>query len=178
MKQEYINAATQELSTVLFTDHTPRLVILGFISAANFNGSSRTSPFNFMNFGIQSIYISANGYNYPNVPYYLTWTNGIGYVRAFRDMQASCGWHRYTSGSNGLSIRHFASGWTIFAFTLTTSQEDNKGAMDLLRSGTTSLHVRFSTPVPAGGIYLISQSISDGLILVDRNRAVTSDLTA
>lgn len=177
MKSEFINRGREELNAVLFTDHTPRRVIVGFVGSEAFNGHASKSPFLLEHFGIRSIYISANGYQYPNVPYQLAWA-GNSYSRAYRDMMNACGFNRYAHTTNGITMEKFKDGFAFFVFTLTTSQEDIPGAMDLLRTGTTTLHVQFSTPVPQHGIYMITESIADGLILVDANRVVTSDLTA
>jgi len=61
----------------------------------------------------------------------------------------------------------FKNGWCIYVFNLTNSQEDSEG-FELVKDGCTSVEIRFSSPVPAGGITLIAYAEADGLILIDR----------
>jgi hypothetical protein len=73
----------------------------------------------------------------------------------------------YTNESNGIDYSMFKNGWCIYVFNLTNSQEDSEG-FELVKDGCTSVEIRFSTPVPAGGVTLIAYAEADGLILIDR----------
>jgi hypothetical protein len=50
---------------------------------------------------------------------------------------------------------------------LTNSQEDSQG-FELVKDGSTTITIRFTTPVPMGGIQLIAYAEADGLIMIDR----------
>jgi len=73
----------------------------------------------------------------------------------------------YTNESNGINYQMFKSGWNLYVFNLTNSQEDSQG-FELVKDGSTIVQIRFSSPVPAGGITLIAYAEADGLILIDR----------
>jgi hypothetical protein len=77
-----------------------------------------------------------------------------------------------TLESNGISYGMFKRSWCIYVFQLTNAQEDSPG-FELVKDGTTSVHIRFSADVPAEGIQLIAYAEADGLILIDRNRTIT-----
>jgi len=62
----------------------------------------------------------------------------------------------------------FKNGWNLYVFNLTNSQEDSQG-FELVKDGCTTVQIRFSSAVPAGGITLIAYAETDGLILIDRS---------
>ena len=45
------------------------------------------------------------------------------------------------------------------------------------KNGTNSIHIKFSEAVPAGGLVLIKLVEIDSLVMVDKNRTVTTDTT-
>lgn len=88
------------------------------------------------------------------------------YIRAFHDTQEHLGF-AYTSESNGITYSMFKTGWCIYVFNLTNSQEDSQ-AFELIKDGSTTVTIRFTNSVPEGGVQLIAYAESDGLILIDR----------
>jgi hypothetical protein len=84
--------------------------------------------------------------------------------------------HSYTTESNGINMAMYKSGWTLFTFTLTNSME-NEPCFELIKDGTVAVTIHFSEPVPAGGLILVAYAEADALLMIDRNRQLTSDLT-
>ncbi|CAK5031835.1 unnamed protein product [Meloidogyne enterolobii] len=84
-----------------------------------------------------------------------------------------------TLESNGISMERYAKGgFCFFVFNLTNSQEDNgPETFDLIKNGTTSIKLTFNEPVPSGGIVLIAMGEVDSLLMLDRNRTITSDIS-
>ncbi len=78
--------------------------------------------------------------------------------------------------TNGIGPKHYKNGWCFFAFTLTADME-NSEAFELIKSGTTNILIRFNKPVRTKGIHLIAYGEMDSLLMLDRNRTLTSDLT-
>src|SRR5262249_25004910 len=155
-----------------FTNEVPRRIILAMIDRESYDGNKHYSPFRFQHFNIREITINANGRNYPQVPYTLNFDQNK-YTRAYHDLQEYTG-HAYTTESNGINMSMFKSGWTIFAFTLTNSMENNP-CFELIRDGTVGVDLKFSAPVPPGGLILIAYAEVDALMMIDRNRQLTSD---
>lgn len=174
LKPDFISAGTYERTTTLFTENLPRRLIIAFVDSDSYNGTGTSSPFNFKPFGIKQISVTANGCSYPNVPYNLRWA-GNRFCRAYHDMQEGVGLG-LASESNGITMDKYKDGWTIFVFNLSSSQE-NDGAFDLIKTGTTSVNVKFNHEVPAKGIYMIVYGESDSLLLLDANRMLTTDTT-
>jgi hypothetical protein len=54
---------------------------------------------------------------------------------------------------------------------------ENDPGFELIKEGTTAISIKFANPVPAGGVTLIAYGEVDSLMLVDRNRSLTSDVT-
>uniref|UniRef100_A0A914MV43 Uncharacterized protein n=1 Tax=Meloidogyne incognita TaxID=6306 RepID=A0A914MV43_MELIC len=65
----------------------------------------------------------------------------------------------------------------IYVFNLTNSGEDNGGTFDLIKNGSTAVNIKFSQAVPEGGVMLIVMGETDALIMLDKNRSITSDTT-
>ncbi|KAH7702048.1 Protein F19G12.2 [Aphelenchoides avenae] len=176
LKSENISAGRMQFDTTLFTETVPRRIIVCFLPTANYEGSLATSPFDFANMDIREVSVSANGVSYPNVPYDLEWTDASRFTRAYHDMVEAVGLAN-SADSNGISLEKFRSGWPIFVFNTSCSQEPNDQSFDLLKSGTVMIHVKFKTAVPAGGCYMVVYGESDSLMMIDAARTVTTDLT-
>ena len=174
LKTLAITEGRTEFNANLYTKEVPRRIIIGMVERSAYDGHKNKSPFDFKPFDVRDICITANGRNYPQVPYNLNFGNNR-FVRAFHDMQEYTG-HSYTTESNGIDMQMYKSGWTIFAFVLTNSME-NDPCFELIRDGTVGLDIKFNTPVPAGGIILIAYAEVDSLMMIDRNRQLTSDIT-
>lgn len=175
MKSMVIGSGRREFTASLFNEQVPRRIVLGIVNHSDFTGSTRKSPFNFLNAGIQSITVSANGLEYPSVPYNLDFGRDL-YARAYHHMLDNMG-YAFTNSSNTISMKKFKNGYTFFVYNLTSSLEDEPG-FDLLKTGATTLIIKFDKDVPIGGYELIIYAEYDGLLLVDSNRLIASDMTA
>jgi hypothetical protein len=108
------------------------------------------------------------------VPYQLNYNSDL-YSRAFHDFHEFVGMS-YTTESNGIDMDMYKRGWCLYAFSLSNSME-NENCFELIKDGVTGINLKFSAPVPAGGLTLIAYAETDALLLIDRNRQITSDLT-
>lgn len=123
---------------------------------------------------MREITITANGRNYPQVPYNLDY-EGNRYVRAFHDFHEFIG-HSYTTESCGIDYQMYKGGWCFYAFSLSNSME-NENCFELIKDGVTAVHLKFNEPIPGGGITMIAYAECDALLLIDKFRQITSDLT-
>lgn len=176
LKSENISAGRLAFSTTLFTETVPRRIIVGLLPTENYEGSLGTSPFDFQNFNIRKISVSASGLVWPNVPYDLEWNDASMFTRPFHDMHTALGLSS-TADSNGITMDRYKRGWTFFVFNTSTSQEANDQAFDLIKTGTVTINVKFRAPVPDNGIYMLIYGETDSLMLLDNTRVVTTDLS-
>jgi hypothetical protein len=175
VKSHFITENRTEFSKLLWSEQIPRRVILGLVSNNRYIGAKHLSPFNFQPFNTRELTLFANGKSYPPNLYNLNYTQNHA-ARAFHDLQESLGFANSTE-SNGINIEKFLDGWTIYSFNLTNSGEQNP-CFDLISEGFTSINIKFSQPIPVGGIVLIALAEFDSLIYIDRLRNVISDYNA
>lgn len=114
------------------------------------------------------------GRTYPQVYYNLSFPDGYC-VRPYHDLQEYTG-HAYTTESNGIDMEMYKSGWTLFAFMLTNSME-NDPCFELIKDGTVAVNIKFNDAVPAGGLIMVAYAETDALLMIDKNRQLTSDMT-
>ena len=70
----------------------------------------------------------------------------------------------------------FLKGWNIYVFNLNKSGENDNG-FDLITEGTTAVKILFNSQIPTSGVTLICYGEFDSLLMVDKNRSITSDMT-
>ena len=174
-KAIFISQGRFEFNQNLFTDQIPRRVTLGLVSSSDYLGNRKRSPFNFQPFDVREISIVANGRSYPQASYSLDYENG-NYVRAYNDMMEAVGLSGTMEG-NGISYTMFGKTHCIYVFNLTNSGDDQPGLFDLIRNGTTAVSIKFAKPVPADGVELIAMGEADTLLLLDKNRSISTDTT-
>jgi hypothetical protein len=169
-----LTAGRTEAHINLFSDQLPRRLVVGMVANEAFRGDYTLSPFNFQPFDVREITIEANGMQYPACPYNLNFGERI-YARPFHDAAEALGMANSTE-SNGIDFSRFGDGWCIFIFPMTNSLED-ESHFDLIKNGTTSIHLKFNTPIPGNGVMLIAIGETDALLMLDKYRTLTSDVT-
>lgn len=175
MKSFFSGRGKTEDHVVLFSDYIPRQCILVFNKNKDYNGAIDTDPMEFINGKIRYIQIKAGNMNVPNVLWELDFDKGQ-YVRAFDFFHRTVG----LSGNNldcGINREMYKDGYTIFAFNLTTSQEDDEG-FNFIREGPTIAHIRWGEAIPDMGYNCVVMGIFDSLLKIDLSRSVYSDLQA
>nr|CAD2159608.1 unnamed protein product [Meloidogyne enterolobii] len=175
MKSLFISPGRYEFNANLFMDQIPRRITLGLVANADYVGNISRSPFNFQPFNVREICIVANGRNYPQAPYDLDYPSGK-FARAFSDMNEAIGFNN-SMESNGISLLQFGNTHCVYIFNMTNSGDDHGGLFDLIRNGTTSVNIKFSNQVPDGGLMLIVMGEADSLLMLDKNRTISSDTT-
>jgi len=174
MKSLFISEGRFEFNANLFMDQIPRRITLGLVENSNYVGSIK-SPFNFEPFDVREISIVANGRTYPQASYSLDYANNK-YVRVFNDMNEAVGFGNTMEG-NGITFGQYGKTHCIYVFNLTNSGEDQGGIFDLIKNGTTAVNIKFNKPVQKGGLMLIVMGEADSLIMLDKNRMISSDTT-
>lgn len=171
----FLTGGRTEFDQTLFSSLVPRRVILGLVGARAFNGSQNFSPFNFKPYDLQELSIIAGGQQYPTPAYSMNFSRGQ-YIRPYLDLLDSLG-VSLSANTPGITPHDFRDGWTLFVVSLSPSAEDCSGAFELVRGGTTTIHLRFGTSIPADGVELIVLAEFDQVISIDRDRRVFTDLT-
>ncbi len=163
---------TTPINAVL-SGQIPRRLLVVLVDSDAFHGVYTKSPFNFKHYKISEAKVSAGGYNYPNVAIKSNFVNGQ-FTELFSNLFDVLGVGDENKG-NGISKARFANGSTILAFDLSPDCDDS-GHFELIRQGTTSLHLQFAEAIPAGGCEAVVYAEYDGVLSVDRNRQPNFDV--
>ena len=171
LKNIFISAGRTELQTTLFSEQIPRRVLAALVDADAFNGVKGKSPFQFNPNGVRDISISAGVSTFPSIHYDLDFDSG-NFLRAYHDSMDGLGMAGTLEG-NGISPSHFKQGTCVFVFTLTADGE-NSPAFELLKTGTSSIYIKFHNALEHS-LMLVIYAEMDALLFVDTNRSLTSD---
>ena len=172
IKSFQINEGVREFSANLWNDQVPRRIVCGLVANQAYRGAKNLSPFKFEPFNVRELTIFANARTYPSSLYNLDYA-GNKFIRSFHDFHDALGTSNGID-SNGIYLDKYKTGTTLYAFMLTNSMEDST-TYDLIRSGSTSINIKFTADVPANGIVLIVFAEFDSLIFIDKNRNIVSD---
>ena len=172
LRSTFLTAGRKEVDYNAFSAAVPRRLTIAFVESDAFNGHGKKSPFNFKPFTIRELSVQAGGQIYPPVPYNFDFDTQH-YARGFVDLYEALGFAN-TDRTCGISWKQFASGWTIFVIPLTATLDDSCG-FELLRSGTISVHAKFTDAIPAGGVEMVVMGEFDQMLIIDYNRRVLMD---
>ncbi|MCP4486817.1 MAG: hypothetical protein GY820_05790 [Gammaproteobacteria bacterium] len=161
-------------NNTLFTGQVPRRLIIGCVDKDAFFGHLRKNPFNFKNFGIKQIQVTAGDITYPRNPVVFDFPNKR-YTRAFLGLFDAMNSANEDRG-NSISYSDFYSGYTLFGFDLSPDCSDG-AHWELIREGSTSIRIEFGEDTPQTGIKVVVFAEFDNLMTVDKNRNVFFDYT-
>lgn len=176
IKNVHASAGRRETpENAIFNGQVPRRLIIGCVAAAAYHGTYGTSPFNFQNFNINEISVTAAGDTYPTKPLSLDFAHDLyarGFLQLFEGLGIGC-----EDKGNGIDMLSFKSGCCLFPFDL-SPDEDDGSHWDLVRDGATSVDIKFADALPAGGVEVIVYAEFDNLISLDYNRNPYTDYKA
>ena len=151
----------------LFSNVLPKRILVACVNAKAFDGSKAHSPFFFEHFNIRELSINAAGSSWPATRLTLDFENNL-YTRAYVELMEGLGLTS-TNDGNVISLAEYKSGWTIFCIDLQPTQDPGSD-WQLAKTGTTSLSMEFSEPVPSPGIVCLVYAEFDGLLTIDKFR--------
>jgi hypothetical protein len=131
------------------------------------------TPFNFQPFALRELSVHAGGEIYPHVPYDLDFLSGNA-TTAFVDMYEALGAAYAPENGPDIALSQYLNGWTFFIVPLTSTLDDSCG-FELVRSGTTSIHLKFARPIPENGVEMVCMGEFDSLYQIDAQRRVIAD---
>jgi len=173
MKTVNLEAGRTELSVNIFNEQIPTRVVIGMLLTTDYHGDIKTSPFNFKPFDIREIHLECFGRQYPNVLYDLNFGNDA-FARPYYDMNHALG-NAFTNKSNGITMDDYKNGKCFFVFDLTSGMDQN-GGIEIIRQGSTSLHALFRTAL-THGVTMVIYAEYDSMLMIGKNRTVTTDMT-
>lgn len=158
-----------EVVTVLQNRQNPKRILFGFVNHVAKNGSYLHNPFNFQHYDLSSVNLLLNGSNVLAKPLRMSFANEL-YMRAYSNLQSVCG-KSLVNDSNGITPKKFAEGHCIIGFDLAPDLCRGMGVHPVT-SGTTTLEVEFSTPLPET-VSMFTYCEFDDMLKIDKSRVVS-----
>lgn len=132
----------------IFQGQKPSRVVIGFVLSKAVSGDYKIIyyPFNFINCGIQSICLYADGIPVGGNPIKLDFTasNGPTVMRAYTELFQSTGKWKQDAG-NDINRDDFITGQTLFVFQLEPYFSEHGSYLSLVKTGNLRLDVQFKT---------------------------------
>ncbi|KAH7711375.1 Protein F19G12.2 [Aphelenchoides avenae] len=175
IRSSFITAGRTEYTYNVFTNVIPRRLVVAMVDNQAFKGDYMKDPYNFQPFDLNEIQVNAGGLVYPTVAYRMNWSPQPGrpvtFLRPYMDMMDAT--MASPNLTNGISPVMFMAGWTMFVIPLTSTLEDTEG-FELIKNGTTTIHLRFNTALQRG-VELVILGEFDQVLSIDQNRVPVGD---
>ncbi len=172
----HVNQGSRETpNTAIFNGQIPRRVVIGCVDADAYHGTYVKSPFNFKNYGIDEVSVTAGGQTYPSKPLTTDFANNR-YTRAFVQLFEGLGIADDNKG-NTVNLTKFKNGICIFAFDLSPDEDDGGDHWDLVKEGETTVNIHFSAATTAA-IEVVVYAEFDNLLMIDHSRNTFIDTKA
>ena len=165
----HVNAGLRETpENAIFNGQIPRRVVIACVDADAYHGSYGKSPFNFKNYAIDEVSITAAGQTYPAKPLTCNFADNH-YTRAFVQLFEGLGISDEDKG-NTVDLIKFKYGICVFAFDLSPDEDDSSDHWDLIKEGATTVNIHFQDATPAGGIEVLVYGEFDNLLTINHTR--------
>lgn len=141
-----ISAGSQNyIKDRLFVSQTPKLLVVGCLEHDAFNGNVKKSPFNFQHFDINKIGLYRDGELVPGQIF----TPNFAQDHILRSYNNSMNVFNYynTDDSNGITLKHFKNGYTLWAFDLTPNADCQAPYRNIAFNSSIRLELNFDKPL-------------------------------
>ena len=109
----------------LFPSESPKLLMVAMVDNEAFNGHIKKNPYHFKHNDLREIALRVNGVSHPGPPYKPDFSTSQ-YVRSYVDFMNVFGYYN-KDDTNGLTMKEFANGYTLYAFDLTADSDITAG---------------------------------------------------
>ena len=151
----------------LFPDQCPKLLMIGMVENAAFNGDIRKNPFNFKHFNLGKIALYRDGQSIKTLsPNFAKERCLRSYVHTMRVFN-----YYNSDDSNGMTLEGFANGTTIYAYDLTPDKTVDATHRQLITSKNLRLELNFTTDTPTT-INVLLYAVYDSEIEITKLRDI------
>ena len=131
----------------LFPDQAPKCLMIAMVENDAFNGNIKKNPFHFEHFDLNRIALYRDGNSIPGRPFTPDFDNDQ-YVRSYLHTMRTLGYYN-TDDTNGLTLKMFGNGYTIYAYDLTPEKDISAPYNQGIVSRNLRLELSFKNPLPA-----------------------------
>ena len=125
----------------------PKCIFVGMLENSAYIGTYNKNPFNFKHFNVKSLSMMVNGQFVPSTPFLPDWTNE-NYIREYLSLFLATGRYGIHEDDNGILLKDFAHGCSIFPFTFAPDLSLD-GFAQPIRMVNIRLDMHFSKPLPS-----------------------------
>jgi hypothetical protein len=164
--------ATSQTITSIHQGIMPKRVVFGFTTTKAYSGHPKLNPFNFSNFGLESVQlkISTNSVVFEDALKMKTIDLNYDYVQGYRTLFTNL-----REASNDISFYDYKNGYFLFAYNMSPDLCSD-GHKNLFRDGSLDLHLKFDQKGPGDEpLVLIMYLEFDARLYIDRDRKVSCD---
>lgn len=155
----------------LFLTQTPTRIVLGIVSSASFNGTYKSNPFNFQNYGLMYLNVSVDGRTVSGKPLTMDYEQNQ-YVRAYFGNNLTMGLIGRNVG-NAIEYRDYKYGYALYGFDLSPSLLDGD-QFELAKSGPLTIELKFAKVTPEA-LQVIVYAEMDSIIEISKTRQIIMD---
>ena len=166
------SGSTSHLQDNLLRGQLPKLVIVGLVPSADFEGTTANTPLRFKALDLTQISLQRDGHN---VPYSraieMDWTSGkelvtFAYATLIQNLRLF-----NVNSSNGITLDDFMDKWALYAFDLTPDLNVGGDCGQPAQTANLRLETKFGTALTAS-VNVIVMSIRDGRVEISKQRQV------
>lgn len=155
----------------IFRGNMPKLVLVGLVRNEAYNGDYAYNPYNFQNFGVNTIGLYREGESIPFRPFTPDYTSNL-YEREYMSLMQALEIYNQSEDVD-ITRTEFKKGYNIYAFNLTPNLSV-AGQAQLKHDGNLRLEIAF-TAARDHSINVIVMGVFDGKLEITKQRRVITD---
>ncbi|XP_056003251.1 uncharacterized protein LOC130049508 [Ostrea edulis] len=168
-----IPSGTQsKITDHLFQGQMPKLIVLGFVDNAAFNGDNTRNPFHFQNERVKKLEISINGEMMETRPLEPNFTDDQ-YLRSYLSLYKGLG-KLGQDWAPDITLEEYKNGYTLWCVDFTKDQEAQTDKFHLIQTGNLRVEVQFAANV-ARTLNCVVYAVFDNLLEINKQREVSID---
>ncbi len=167
----------------VFTGTIPKSFVFGLLDAKAFSGDYKKNPYNFENYEVTSVTLTANGEELPFKQLTLNYEkNKENFIQAYNTLFSGTGKMNYNTGLD-ISREDYPKGYTLYAFDLTPDMCGASPYFNTIQRGSLTVDITFAnapstqTSAPTA-IAMVCYGDFENVIQIDSERNVIYDMSS
>ena len=158
----------------LFPLQAPKLLIVGMVENAAFNGAYDKNPFHFQHFDLNKIALFREGESIPGRPFTPDFAKEH-YARSYANTMQTFHYLN-TDDTNGLTYKDFGNGYTLYAYDLTADNDISASYRQAITHNNLRLELTFARDLPKT-INVLLFAVFDSHVEITKLRDVLTHYT-
>ncbi len=172
----------------IFTGIIPKTFVFGLVDAKAFSGDYDKNPYNFEDYKVTTVTLTANGEGLPFKQLTLNYeSNKENFIQAYNTLFSGTGKMNYNTGLD-ISRKDYPKGYTLYAFDLTPDMCGASPYFNTIQRGSLTVDITFADApsaqtFPAGttaptAIAMVCYGDFENVIQIDSERNVIYDMSS